>query len=143
MLDTLNSWCNNNQMTVNSKKSQIIHFRQHSVSRSTCNFTCDEHDVEIVDRYVYLGLSINEFLDFNFTAKIVSQSAGRALGLLIAKFKALGGMPYNVFTKLYDSLVWPVISYGAAIWGDRSFSCIDAIAQKYSPDVDLEKFMHD
>ena len=130
MLDTLNSWCNDNQMTVNSKKSQIIHFRQHSVSRSTCNFTCGEHDLEIVDRYVYLGLSINEFLDFNFTAKIVSQSAGRALGLLIAKFKALGGMPYNVFTKLYDSLVWPVISYGAAIWGDRSFSCIDAIQNR-------------
>ena len=39
-------------------------------------------------------------------------------------------MPYDVFTKLYDSLVWPVISYGAAIWGDRSFSCIDAIQNR-------------
>ena len=51
------------------------------------------------------------------TAKLVAQSAGRALGLLIAKFKSLGGMPFDVYSKLYDSLVWPVIAYGAALWG--------------------------
>ena len=48
--------------------------------------------------------------------KMLSQSASRALGLLIAKSKALGGMPFEVFTKLYDFLVWRVIVYGAAIW---------------------------
>ena len=58
---------------------------------------------------------------------MVAQSASRALGLLIAKCKSLGGMPFNVVTKLYDALVWPVIAYGAAIWGDRAFSCIDAV----------------
>ena len=36
-------------------------------------------------------------------------------------------MPFDVFTKLYDALVWPVSAYGAAIWGDRAFSCIDAV----------------
>ena len=59
--------------------------------------------------------------------KNVAQSAGRALGLLIAKYKSMGGMPYDVFTKLYNSCVWPVITYGAAIWDFRSFSCINAI----------------
>ena len=24
----------------------------------------------------------------------------------------MGGMPYDVFTKLFDSPVWPTISYG-------------------------------
>ena len=36
--------------------------------------------------------------------KHVAQSASRALGLLIAKYKTLGGVPYNVYTKLYDSV---------------------------------------
>jgi hypothetical protein len=44
----------------------------------------------------------------------VSQAAGRALGLL-AKFKAIGGMPFHVYTQLFYSLVGPVIAYGAAI----------------------------
>ena len=27
-------------------------------------------------------------------------------------------------------MVWPVIAYGAAMWGDRSFSCIDAVQNR-------------
>ncbi len=63
-------------------------------------------------------------------AKVVSQSAGRALGLLIAKYKTIGGMPYDVYTKLYDSLIRPIISYGAVVWGAKRFSCINAIQNR-------------
>ena len=47
--------------------------------------------------------------------------------LVIAKCKILGGVPHSVFTKLYDSLVLPIIEYGACIWGVKSYSCINAI----------------
>ena len=79
---------------------------------------------------MYLGLLLHENLDFNITARTVAQSASRALGLLIAKSKALGGMPYKVFTKLYDTMVWPVVAYGAAVWGDKVFSCINAVQNR-------------
>ncbi len=59
--------------------------------------------------------------------KYVAQSAGRALGLLIAKYKAFGDFQYSTFTKLYDTLVYPVIEYGSAVWGTRDFSCINAV----------------
>ena len=42
----------------------------------------------------------------------------------------MGGMPYDVFTKLYDSVVWPIFSYGAAIWGSKSFSYINAVQNR-------------
>ncbi len=42
-------------------------------------------------------------------AKYVSQAAQRALGMLIVKSKAHGGIPYAVFTKPFDSLVQPII----------------------------------
>ena len=50
----------------------------------------------------------------------VTQSASRALGLLIAKCKIMGGLSYDVYTKLYDAVVWPVISHGASIWGVKT-----------------------
>ena len=28
---------------------------------------------------------------------------------------------------MFDSLVWPIISYGAAIWVSKSFSYINAV----------------
>ncbi len=66
----------------------------------------------------YLGLILTEFLDYHITASIVAKSAGRrALGLLIAKYKAFGGLPYNCYTKLYNSLVQPIIDYGSSVWG--------------------------
>ena len=37
--------------------------------------------------YKYLDLVLNEFLDYNITAKSVALSANRALGLVIAKCK--------------------------------------------------------
>ena len=66
----------------------------------------------------YLGLVLNELLDF------------RALGLLIAKCKSAGGMPYDVFTKLYDSMVRPVIAYSAAVWGDKTYLCTNAFQNR-------------
>ena len=68
--------------------------------------------MQVVDRYRYLGIVLNEFLDFSVTARVVADTADRALGFLISKDKIQGGMPYKVFTKLYNALVqsttvWP------------------------------------
>jgi len=90
-------------------------------------FMCGDANLSIVNKYTYLGIVLNEHLDYNVSAKCVAQSARRELGLLIAKCKLAGGVPYNVFTKLYDAVVWSVVSYGAAIWCFRSFSCLNAV----------------
>ncbi|KAL5006619.1 hypothetical protein ScPMuIL_015425 [Solemya velum] len=63
-------------------------------------------------------------------ATCVARSASRALGLVIAKSRTFGDLPYQTFTKLYDSLVWPVIGYGAAIWGTTSHPCIEAVQNR-------------
>lgn len=90
-------------------------------------FKCGHSVIEYASSYVYLGITLTEYLDYSITAKVVAQRAGRALGLLIAKFKSCGGLPYEVYTKLYYSLVIPVISYGASVWGTKSFPCINSI----------------
>ena len=79
---------------------------------------------------MYLGKLLTEHLDFLSIAKSVAQSVSRALGLLVAKYKSIGGMPYEVYTKLYDTYLQPVISYGAAIWGVKQYSCISAIQNR-------------
>jgi len=63
-------------------------------------FFCGDKQLEIVDKHTYLGIVLNEHLDFSITAKSVAQSAHRALCLLIAKCKIMGGLPYDAFTKL-------------------------------------------
>ena len=148
MLDNLSNWCHLNGMFVNNSKSNIVHFRPKSVSRSDYMFKCGTSNIEYASRYMYLGIMLDEYLDYNVTSKCVAQSAGRALGLLIAKFKNAGGLPYEVYTKLYNACVIPVISYGAAIWGTKQFSSINAVHNramrfflgtgKYTPNVAVQ-----
>ena len=55
--------------------------------------------------------------DFKVTAELVAKSAHCALGLGLGLVtsRTYGGMPFNCFKKLYDSLVQPIINYGASI----------------------------
>ena len=125
LMNALNDLCQTNDMIVNCSKSNIIHFRNPSVSKTNFVFKCSI--LHVVDRYAYLRLLLSEHLDFEITAKFVAQGASRALGLLISKCKLASGLPFNVYIKLYDSVVYPVISYGAGIWGCKSYSCFNAV----------------
>ncbi len=87
-------------MMVNVDKTKIVHFcKGPSIPVIEATFQFGEQQIQVVDRYRYLGLIFTEYLDVSIMAKYVSQAAQRALGILIAKSKAHGGMPYAVFNK--------------------------------------------
>ena len=127
MLDSLQVWCEKWKMTVNTTKSEIVHFRNKRVDQSNFKFTYNTNVMKMSNYYRYLGLVLDEYLDYQFTANMVAKSAGRALGLVIAKVKSTGGMPLSCFSKLYTNMVLPVIHYGSSIWGRKEYSCIGAI----------------
>jgi hypothetical protein len=89
-------------MTINAGKSNVVHFRLPSMELSKYIFKCGNMNIELKNDYTYLGLILNEFLDFNLTAKIVAKSANRAVGLVMAKCQTIGGVSYDVFKKLLD-----------------------------------------
>jgi hypothetical protein len=130
MLDVLGQWCMKWNINVNPAKSEIIHFRNKSVKETSYTFKSGDINLNVVNGYRYLGLYLNEFLDFKVTADHVAKAANRALGVIIAKSKAFGGMPFSCFQKLYDAIVLPVINYGAAIWGHSQYSSINAVHNK-------------
>ena len=85
LLDILSSWCTSNKMNINTDKTKIMHFLTLLVVRTDYIFTCGESQIEIVDKYRYLGILLNDTLGYDITAKYIAQSATWALGLLISK----------------------------------------------------------
>ncbi len=86
---------------VNSQKTQVVHFRRGlSVECTQFKFHFGDSENFVIDKYKYLGLVFSEFLDYGQIAKLVAQSAHRALGLLVAKCKSHGDMPFTCFRKL-------------------------------------------
>ena len=72
MLNELDNWCTSNCMQVNTTKSNVVHFRPVAISKTNCVFRCGNNIIDIIDKYVYLGIVLTEYLDFNITAKIVA-----------------------------------------------------------------------
>ena len=100
------------------------------MSRTDFQFSLNGNSLETVSQYMYLVLLLTELLKYDDMAKAVAKSASRSLGLLIAKCKAIGGVEFSTFSKLFETLVMSVIEYGASIWGNKDFSCINSVKNR-------------
>ena len=67
--------------------------------------------------YKYLGVNINEYIDFNFTVDLHADSAGRALSSIITKMIKNGGFPFNVYSLLYNACVTTISDYSGPVTG--------------------------
>ncbi len=130
LLNILKKWCKQWCMRLNIKKKKIVHFRTKTQPRTDFNFKFNNEIVECVDKYKYLGIILNEYLDFNITATILASSASRALGAIYTKFANLKGIGFSTFTILFHSGVVPILDYCSGIWGYQSFGQIDTIQNR-------------
>ena len=67
MINYVNTWCITNKMNVNIGKTKIIHFRKKRVLRTEFEFHFGTSKLEICENYKYLGVVLNEFVDFTET----------------------------------------------------------------------------
>ncbi len=88
MMDKLNSWAKW-EMVINEKKTEVMHFRPSCIKCTEQIVTCGRAQIQVVDKYRYLGLVFNEFMDMSQMAKVVVQTACRARGVLISKYKKI------------------------------------------------------
>ena len=130
MLNVLSEWSNKWRITINEKKTKVIHFRPTMKRRSDYAFKCGDKLIEYETLYKYLGFWFNETLDMKKSIKEISKAASRALGAVYMKFISSGGMTYNVYSKLIESVVEPVLFYCSGIWGHNKYSAIDAVVNR-------------
>ena len=148
LLNKLHEWCTFWRLSVSELKSKVVHYRPISVPRTKEIFRCGNFQLDIVSDYRYLGFVINENLDYSEGIKVIVDSASRSFGAIVSKCKAKGGMPLNVFSKLYDSLVWPIIDYSSSVWGCREYNKVNSLQMnvcryymgvgKYTPNAAIQ-----
>ena len=103
LLKIVNVWCSKWRLEVNLLKTNVMHVRKNHCQRSKFTFIFENKKVEYCDEYKYLGVTINENLNFEKTTAILCESAGRALGGIVTKMIKNGGFPLKVYKTLYDS----------------------------------------
>ncbi len=85
MIDKLHEWCKKWRMKVNEPKTNIVHFRNKDTHCTNVCFTLGENVLNKVEKYKYLGVILNEYIEYDTTATILSETVGRALGAVIVK----------------------------------------------------------
>ena len=57
----------------------------------------------------------------------VSLAAKKALGVLIARSRNTGDFMFDVYTRLFNTVVMPIITYSAAVWGFKCYPSLQKI----------------
>ena len=111
------------------KKSQVVHYRKNNTPAATFNFHIGSSSIKIVKAYKYLGVYLDEFIDFKLAVetKSKSKSASRALGSILNKYYKLAGLGYYTYTKMFMSGVAPILDYSLAVWGYPEIPKIDTV----------------
>ena len=111
-------------MKLNIEKSNVIHFRPKRHIKSEYRFTYGNDTLTIIDKYKYLGVILDEFLNFESCVQVLSEAAGRALGPVIHKFKTLKEIGFRTFERMYmyEAGVASVNDYAAEIWGFKNYN---------------------
>ena len=117
LLSVVENWCQKWRLEINLTKTNVMHVRNPRCVQSRFVFLFNHRIVTYCESYRYLGATLDEFLNFDKTAEVQAEPAGRALGALITKTIKNGGLPYSIYSMLFECSVSSISDYGAEIWG--------------------------
>ena len=108
-------------------KTKIVHFRKTNSERTNFNFHLGNRHIDVCETYKYLGIILNEYLDYTETANALSESAGRAFSSLIVNLYNKMDLLYSSYTKVYESKLVPIMDYSSSVWGTKCFPKTDML----------------
>ena len=110
----LEGYCSRWKLSVNTRKTKVMIFNMRKFDN--IKFMYNGEELEIADRYVYLGLTITPSGNFSKAIKDLSTKAASALYSLNSSLRSVSHNP-KLTLKLFDSLVKPIALYGSEVWG--------------------------
>lgn len=120
LLKIMENWCNQWRMSVNADKTKIMHCRRKTDDKTEYRFLFNNVELQLTEKYRYLGVTINENLDYTITSNELAKAASKALGgILGMHFQS--GLRYDTYCKLYEAKVATIMDYACPIWGKKTY----------------------
>ena len=116
-LQRIEIFCNKTGMRVNLGKTKIVVFRNGGFLRSNEKWFYQGQRVETVASYKYMGLLFTPKLIWTKAKEELVAQARRALFTLYNVQNKLGTFSINDAFKLFDTMILPILTYAAEIWG--------------------------
>ena len=132
-LDSVQEFCTKFKLIVNINKTKIIIFSRGKARRfTTVKYGCDI--IEVVSDYVYLGVKMNFENTFANAMKKQLDQGRRAQFSMLIKARNLD-LPIDIQTKLFESIVCPILLYGSEVWGYKEIDMLEIFHRKFSKNI--------
>ena len=116
-LDKIADWLAVNKLSLNVQKTKfmIFHYRQriitgNDIPRLMINNTL----IEQVTEFNFLGLTVNEYMNWNSHTQKIANKISRTLGVMNRLKRYL---PLSSMKLMYDSLILSHLQFGITNWG--------------------------
>ena len=117
-LNRVDQYCKEWKLEINVKKTKVVIFRQ-GIMKHKPSFHIGNQEIDIVDQYKYLGLTLN--YDGSFKAG-VEELCNKALKAWYSLRNRLDPRDVNnpkIMLKLYDMMIRPISTYACEVWSQQ------------------------
>lgn len=125
-LDELVSWSKTWGMAFNVKKCNIVSITNVKKNRQRHSYEMDGQPIKTIDNTPYLGVNINNKLQWQQHIDNISSAANRMLGFLS---RTMRKCPQKLKERAYKTMVRPKLEYCSSIW--------DPHQQKYVAKIEM------
>ena len=114
-------WLISNKLTLNISKSKFMIISNKKYSRNEFTVNINDSPLEACDHYKYLGVVIDNKLNWKSHVEYISSKISKACGALA---KLRHSLSSKVLVEIYHALVHSYLRYGILTWGTASDATI-------------------
>ena len=115
-LAKIHDWLKVNKLSLNISKTKfMLFFAPQRKVRTPC-LKIDNHIIDIVDEFNFLGVILDKHLNWKSQVNAVSKKISRVAGVLC---RLRNYIPQNISLTIYNSLILPYLNYGILLWGHK------------------------
>ena len=119
-LGKISNWLAVNKLSLNASKSNYMVFHH---KQKQCNpdsipiLEINRTQLKLVKEFNFLGITINEYLDWNSHTIKIANKLSRAIGIMHKLRKII---PMQILKLMYSSMILPHLYFAITTWG---FTC--------------------
>ena len=118
-LSNIQEWLNINKLSLNVNKTKYMIFHNYQRDIKSCipDVRINNQSIERVSEFNFLGLTIDEHLNWNAHIQKISNKIAKSIGI-INRLKRY--LPLSILRTLYNALVLPHFQFSILNWGFKA-----------------------
>ena len=130
-LDILYAYCQSWKLKVNIQKTKVMVFRKGGFLPQNLRFMYDGQNLEIVNKFVYLGIVFTTGGAFTETFSTLAGQGGKAIFKMTKYLNNFVSVSPRHHLDLFDKLVRPILQYGCEVWGFANAPVIERLHLRF------------